>query len=230
MWKHVRDHRSVLAAAEKRLLVALARRLPGWVTSDQLTALAFAAMCAAGAGFAMARWDRRALWLTVLALAVNWFGYSLDGTLARVRKAERPRYGFYLDHVVDIVGATALFGGLAASSFMSPFIALGLLVAYLLVSGEVFLATASHGVFRMSFAGIGPTELRIVLAAGAFALLGDPRVDLGALGRHPLFDVGGVAAGAGLLVALSAGVARNLRTLGRLEPPSVSHAVRSVRL
>jgi phosphatidylglycerophosphate synthase len=218
MLHHVREHRSLLAAAEKRLLVRIARALPGWVTSDHLTVLAFAAMCAAGAGFVLARWDVRALALVVVALAVNWFGDSLDGTLARVRKAERPRYGFYVDHVVDIVGATALFAGLALSPFMSAPVALALLVLYLLVSGEIFLATAAHGTFRMSFAGIGPTELRILLAAGAVALVRDPRVDLGAAGVYPLFDVGGAVAIAGLCLALAGGVARNVRHLSRLEP------------
>ena len=166
MSEHVRDHRSLLATAEKRLLIAIAQRLPLWVHSDHLTGLAMAAMAVASAGYVLARWDTRALWLVVFALAVNWFGDSLDGTLARVRKVERPKYGFYVDHVLDIVGITLLFGGLAASPFMSPVIALALLVAYLLVSGEVFLATAVRGVFKMSFGGIGPTELRILLAIG----------------------------------------------------------------
>ena len=103
MSEHVRDHRSLLAAAEKRLLIAIAQRLPLWIHSDHLTALAMAAMVAAGGGYVLARWDTRALWLVVFALAVNWFGDSLDGTLARVRKVERPKYGFYLDHVLDIV-------------------------------------------------------------------------------------------------------------------------------
>jgi phosphatidylglycerophosphate synthase len=191
MSDHVRDHRSVLAAAEKRLLVRIAHRLPWWVHSDHLTGLAMVAMIVAAAGFVLARWDTRALWLVVIGLAVNWFGDSLDGTLARVRRAERPRYGFYLDHVLDIIGITILMGGLACSPFMTPVIALGLLVAYLLVAGEVFLATAVRGVFRMSFAGVGPTELRILLAIGAIALRGDPQVDLGAFGPMPLFDAAG---------------------------------------
>src|SRR5688572_16012790 len=166
MSNHVREHGALTAAAEKRLLIWIAARLPRWLTSDHLTLLALAAMALAGAGYALARFDRRALWLVVAALFLNWFGDSLDGTLARVRRAERPRYGFYVDHVLDIVGITLLMAGLAASGFMHPIVALALLVAYLLVSGEVFLATAVHSVFRMSFASFGPTELRIVLAAG----------------------------------------------------------------
>src|SRR6186997_3652023 len=117
---HVREHRSILAAAEKRLLIYIAERLPRSINSDHLTFLALAGMALAGAAFAAARWDLRALWIVVFALAVNWFGDSLDGTLARVRKVERPKYGFYVDHVLDIVGITLLFGGLATSPFMSP--------------------------------------------------------------------------------------------------------------
>jgi phosphatidylglycerophosphate synthase len=156
--------------------------------------------------------------VVVAALVVNWFGDSLDGTLARVRRAERPRYGFYVDHVLDIVGISLLLAGLACSGFMTPLIASALLVAYLLVSAEVFLATAANGVFRMSFLGFGPTELRILLAIGALALFGDPHVDLGILGRQRLFDVGGTVAAIGLVVALGCAVMVNTRALARSEP------------
>jgi phosphatidylglycerophosphate synthase len=220
MADQVRENNGLLAAAEKRLLIGIATRLPSRVTSDGLTLLALVAMVAAGAGFALARWDTRWLWLVVIGLAANWFGDSLDGTLARVRRAERPRYGFYIDHVVDLVGTTALVAGLAISGFMSPLLALSLLAAYLLVSGELFLATAVHKVFRMSFAGVGPTELRIVLALGAMALMSDPQVDMGPLGTFRLFDVGGAVAIGGLMAAFVVGTARNARALARLEPGS----------
>ena len=214
---HVREHRSILAAPEKRLLIFIAERLPKAINSDHLTTLALVAMGMAGAAFAAARWDRRALWLVVAALALNWFGDSLDGTLARVRRAERPRYGFYVDHVLDIAGTTLLCAGLACSPFMTPAIALALLIAYLLVAGEVFLATAAHGVFRMSVGGIGPTELRIILAAGAIALLRNPHVSIGSLTVR-LFDVGGAVAAAGLLAAFTAAVVRNATALATAEP------------
>ena len=214
---HVREHRSILAASEKRLLIFIAERLPRPINSDHLTTLALAAMGMAGAAFAAARWDRRALWLVVVALALNWFGDSLDGTLARVRRAERPRYGFYVDHVLDIAGTTLLCAGLACSPFMTPAIALALLIAYLLVAGEVFLATAVHGVFRMSVGGIGPTELRILLAAGAIALLRDPHVSIGPFTVR-LFDAGGAVAAAGLVAAFALSVARNTCTLAAAEP------------
>jgi archaetidylinositol phosphate synthase len=215
---HIRQHGSLLAAPEKRLLVWIAHRLPRRVNSDHLTLLALAAMAGAGAAFAAARFWPPALWLVVVALAVNWFGDSLDGTLARVRRTERPRYGFYVDHVLDIIGITLLLGGLACSGYMTPLVAGITLIAYLLVSAEVFLATAAHGVFRMSFLWFGPTELRIVLAAGTVALFNNPYADLGALGRHPLFDVGGVVATTGLVAALVSATVRNTRVLARMEP------------
>ena len=213
---HVREHNSILAAAEKRLLVFIAERLPRSVDSDHLTSLALAGMALAGAAFALARWDRRSLWLVVVALAINWFGDSLDGTLARVRRAERPRYGFYIDHVLDIAGATLLFGGLACSPFMTPVVALGVLIAYLLVSGEVFLSTAVSGVFKLSVAGIGPTELRIMLAAAALALLRNPQVRIGTV-SFPLFDFGGIVASACLLVVFAVSAVRNATALAAAE-------------
>jgi archaetidylinositol phosphate synthase len=215
---HIREHGSLLAASEKRLLIWIAQRLPGSIHSDHLTLLALLAMAAAGGAYAVAAVVPQALWLVIIALGVNWFGDSLDGTLARVRRVERPRYGFYVDHVLDIVGISLLLGGLACSGYMTPLVAMILLVAYLLVTAEVFLATAAHGVFRMSFLWVGPTELRIVLAIGTLALFRDPHVDLGVLGRHPLFDVGGVVAAAGLVVALVSSTVRNTRVLARLEP------------
>src|SRR4051812_12498965 len=226
MSDHVREQHSVLAAAEKRLLITIARRLPAAITSDHLTLLAFASMCLAGVGYGMAYDHRGWLWVPVGALALNWFGDSLDGTLARVRRLERPRFGFYVDHVVDIVGLTALMSGLAVSGFMSPVVALAWLVAYLLVSAEVFLATCVHSVFRMSFAGVGPTELRILLAVGTVALWNDPHVTVPSLGRVPLFDFGGVVAIVGLAVALAVSVSRNIAALARMEPGGSVRATR----
>ena len=218
MAEHIREHGSILAAAEKRLLVAMARRLPASIHSDHLTVLALLAMALAGVAFALARVDDHWLWIVVAALALNWYGDSLDGTLARVRHVERPRYGFYVDHVLDIVGATFLFAGLAVSGFMAPAMALSVLVAYLLVSGEVFLATCVRGVFRISFSGFGPTELRILLAIGTIALFRDPHVDVGIVGRLRLFDFGGLIAICGMSGALIASVVRNATALATLEP------------
>jgi archaetidylinositol phosphate synthase len=215
---HVREHRSVLAEAEKRLLIWMAERLPRWVSSDHLTALGALAMVGAGAAFAAASRAPQALALVPLFLAVNWFGDSLDGTVARVRNAQRPRYGFYLDHVVDIVNTTVLFGGMALSGLIAPWIAASLLVCYLLLSAESFLATHTLGVFKISFAGFGPTELRILLSIGALAAMAKPVVAMPILGPAYLFDVGGLVGVAGMLVVFVVSAVRNTAALYRAEP------------
>ena len=165
-----RKQLSMLATVEKKTLIWLAQRMPAWVNSDHLTLLGFVAMFAAGLLYWAASWDRRALLGVIVALAVNWFGDSLDGTLARVRNRLRPRYGFYVDHITDAIGTFFLMGGLALSSYMSPFIALGLLIAYLLLSIEVYLTTYTIGSFHLSFWSFGPTELRVLLCIGNIAL------------------------------------------------------------
>ena len=214
---HVREHRSVLARAEKRLLIHIAARLPTAVTSDHLTALALVAMVIAGAAFATIHATAWGAGLFVVALAVNWFGDSLDGTVARVRDQQRPRYGYYVDHVLDLAGTTALVAGMAASGLMSPAIAIALLAVYCLVSAESYLATHSLGVFRISFAGVGPTELRILLAVGAVFVAREPWVTVA--GRHLLlFDLGGIIATGGLLAAFVASSVRNARALSVADP------------
>ena len=210
---HVREHGSVLAAAEKRALVWMAKRLPSWVTSDHLTLLGFASMLLAGMAYWAARQNPMALVLVVIALAINWFGDSTDGTLARVRNQQRPRFGFYVDHVIDIVGTFFLLGGLALSGYMSPLVALGVLVAFLMVTAEVFLATHVLQVFHLSFLRVGPTELRILLAVGTLYLLHKPWVYLGSIGPFLLFDVGGIMGIVGLALKLVVSTIRNTRTL-----------------
>jgi archaetidylinositol phosphate synthase len=216
--QHVRDQRSVLAAAEKRALIWIAGRLPGWVTSDQLTCLGLASMAAAGAAFAATRIAPVAALGVVAALAANWVGDSLDGTLARVRDQQRPRYGFYVDHVIDVAGTAFLLGGMACSGHMTPTVALAVLAAYLMVSAESYLATHALGVFRMSFFGFGPTELRILLAIGALAVMHNPLIGSGPFAGMQLFDVGGVAAIAGLLGVFAFNAIRHTRLLSRVEP------------
>ena len=165
---HTRDHRSVLAQVEKQALIWMAERLPRFINSDHLSALGLTAMAAAGASFALYPLSPTlAASGVIAALTLNWFGDSLDGTLARVRQQQRPRYGYYVDHVIDVAGASLLFGGLALSELMNPLMAMTLLATYLLVSAETYLATHARGIFKMSFLGIGPTELRIIIAARA---------------------------------------------------------------
>jgi len=196
------------AAVEKRALLWMAAHTPASISPDHLTALGLAAQIGAGACYALAsnlNQPRKRYWLlgVIACLAVNWLGDSLDGTLARVRQRLRPRYGFYVDHMVDTVGALALMGGLALSGYMHPWIAMGLLVAFLMLSIQTYLATYTLGEFRLSFWRFGPTELRILLAVGNLALLWKPVIHfLG--GKYRLFDFGGAIglAGMGLMLVV----------------------------
>jgi archaetidylinositol phosphate synthase len=215
---HSREHHSVLADVEKRTLIWIARRLPDSISSDHLTVLGALAMIGAGAAFAAVPVTRWALTLVPVFLAVNWFGDSLDGTVARVRNAQRPRYGFYVDHVVDIANATVLFAGLGLSGIASPWIAAALLVSYLLLCAESFLATHTLGVFRISFSGFGPTELRILLSIGALVAIDRPLVHPLGLGEYRLFDIGGAIGTIGMLLVFLISAVRNTRALYRAEP------------
>jgi phosphatidylglycerophosphate synthase len=201
-----RINRSLTAAAEKRLLVWIAERMPRGIHSDHLTGLGFASQILAGAAYAAASITPYALLSASAFIVLNWLGDSLDGTLARVRNRQRPRYGFYVDHVIDSFGSAALMLGLGLSGYLDLRIALGMLIAFLLVSAESYLATYTLGRFHMSHALFGPTEVRILLVIGNMALLVHPEVPL--LGSHfRLFDVGGVVAIAGMvLMAISAAV------------------------
>jgi phosphatidylglycerophosphate synthase len=215
---HRRDNRGLLAAAEKRLLIWMARRLPGAITSDHLSLVGLGSMALAGTALAFAPFTSWAPTVVVLALAANWFGDSLDGTVARVRGQQRPRYGFYVDHVIDLAGTTFLLAGLAASGLMTPALAAIVLAAFLLVSAESYLATHAAGIFRISFAGCGPTELRIILAVGIITAVRKPVVTLGPLGPQRLFDVGGVVAASLMALAFIVTAVGRTRALFLAEP------------
>ena len=218
---HRRENTGLLATVETRTLRWIARRLPSRVNSDHLSALGLGAMAAAGLSFAAFRFSPWAVVGVVAALVVNWFGDSLDGTVARVRNQQRPRYGFYVDHVIDLAGTTFLLGGLACSGLMSPLIAALALAGFLLVSAETYLATHASGVFRMSFMGFGPTELRILIAIGAIKAAADPWVSLGAIGSVRLFDLGAVVAAAGMASVFVVSAVRNTLALSAADPRPV---------
>ena len=213
----VRVHEAVTANLEKQLLIWIAKRLPAWVNSDHLTALGAAAMLGVGACFWI---GGGALSMVIPLLALNWFGDSLDGTLARVRNRQRPRYGYYVDHVLDATGFAALVGGLILGAHMTAGIGLSFLAAYFLLLVEIALATHARGVFTISFFKLGPTELRILLAAGTLQLM---RADAVQLFSHRLllFDVGGVVGIAGFLLTFAVAAFRNGAALYREEtlPP-----------
>src|SRR5215472_170420 len=207
---------SLLAPLEKKALIWLARHAPGWINSDHLTALGLASLAGAGLSYWFARWNTAGLWLVILFLSLNWLGDSLDGTLARVRNQQRPRYGFYVDHVVDAFGTFFLLAGLALSGYMSERVAAGLLIAYFMLSIEVYLATYTIGTFHLSFWKFSPTELRILLAIGNLALLYRPQVQLGGK-TYQLFDVGGAAGVTGMAATLIVAVATHTARLYRAE-------------
>ena len=211
-----RQQESLLAGVEKRCLLWLAQRMPERVNSDHLTLLGLAAMLLAGTSYALsARWP----WLLLAVnawLAVNWFGDSLDGTLARYRNQQRPRYGFYVDHIVDSISALFLIGGLAISGQMSAWPAMGILVSFYLLSIDSYLATYTIGTFRLSFWKFSPTELRILLAVGNAAALLYPTTHV--FGQtFKFFDLAGGIGAAAMMVVVIISVLRNTRTLYREE-------------
>jgi phosphatidylglycerophosphate synthase len=207
---------SFLAPLEKKCLVWLARRTPPWINSDHLTALGLASLAGAGLSYWYAHWRRRGLAMAIVCLCLNWLGDSLDGTLARVRNCLRPRYGFYVDHIADAFGTFFLLGGLGLSGYMSQGVAAGLLIAYFMLTIEVYLATYTLGTFHLSFWKFSPTELRILLMIGSVALIWRPWVRLWG-GTYRLFDVGGVVGIAGMSLMLVNAAVRHTIELYRAE-------------
>jgi len=208
----IRIQESMLAPIERRTLIWLARRLPDRVTPDTLTLLGLVSLFLAGVAYASTRYWPSALFLVNIFIAANWFGDSLDGTLARVRDKQRPRYGFYVDHVVDALGAFFILSGFALSGFVHAGVALGMLVAFLLVSVESYLATYALGRFRLSYWKFGPTELRILLAVGNVVAYFKPNVVLFGF-EFRFFDVGFVCGIVGLVAVLIRALVRNTREL-----------------
>jgi phosphatidylglycerophosphate synthase len=211
-----RSHTSLLASVEKRTQIAIARSLPARVNSDHLTVLGFLALLAAGVSYAFAGIEPLCLLLVIPLLALNWFGDSLDGTLARVRDCQRPRYGFYVDHILDAIGMSGLMAGMALSGFISPLVASVFLIVYLLLSIEIYLATYAVGTFHLSYWSFGPTELRILLVIGNLFVLRRP--DVAIAGRHfLLFDVGFAIGACALAVILVQATVKHTRDLYRQE-------------
>jgi phosphatidylglycerophosphate synthase len=209
----------LLAEPERRVLRAIATRLPAWITSDHLTLLGVLAATGTGVAYALSGPHPAALWAASALLAVNWLGDSLDGTLARVRHAERPRYGYYLDHAVDAYATAAIGLGLGLSPFVSFGVALGLVVVYLVLSINVYLESAVFGAFRLGYGRLGPTEVRLILIAVNTGLAVHGHVPgLGSIPIRLLADGVLVAVGVGMLALLAVRFARNLRALASLEP------------
>jgi len=183
------------------------------------------AMILAGASYLLARWHPVGLLLATGCLALNWFGDSLDGTLARVRNRQRPRYGFYVDHIVDSFGALFLMSGLAASRYVDWRVAMGMLVAFLLLSIESYLASYTLGIFRLSFAKFGPTEIRILLAVGNTVLWFRPAIKVPGL-SYRLLDFGGLVAVGAMGVMVVVATVWHTRELYQLETLPEDRSIR----
>jgi phosphatidylglycerophosphate synthase len=208
---------ALTAALEKRALVWMAGRAPGWVSSDGLTLLGLGAQVAAGLCYALARLDRGWLLAASFCIVLNWLGDSLDGTLARVRQQQRPRYGFYVDHMVDVFGSIALMGGLGCSSLLHWPVAVALLLGFLVLASESFLATHTLDRFQLSQGIFGPTEIRILLILGTLAALHSRYATLFGH-RMLLFDVGGAIGAVAMLGMALAITLRHTAELYRQEP------------
>jgi phosphatidylglycerophosphate synthase len=214
-----REKTFLLARPEARVLEWIARRLPRWVMPDHLTALGVLAAIGIAAAYVLSNGDPVWLWAASGLLVVHWLGDSLDGTLARVRRIERPRYGYYLDHLVDAI-ATALIGiGLGLSPHMLLAVGLVIVIAYLVLSINTYLETNTLGVFSLGYGRLGPTEARIgLVAVNTLLAVGlVPSFTAAGLGLGVL-DAFGLALAALMLGGLGVRVARNLRELARLEP------------
>jgi archaetidylinositol phosphate synthase len=211
-----RIQRSFLASIEKQILTWLAGRTPRTISPDHLTLLGFISQILAGVSYALSRINPEMLLIGVACLALNWLGDSLDGTLARVRNQQRPRYGFYVDHVSDAIGAFFLMGGLAMSGYIHPQISVGMLIAFLLLSIESYLATYTLARFKLSYWKFGPTEIRVLLALGNLALLRHSLIRI--LGHCILlFDLGGIIAILGMGAMLVTSAIRHTTQLYRAE-------------
>jgi phosphatidylglycerophosphate synthase len=213
-----REKTFLLARPEGRVLEWVARRLPARVTPDHMTALGVLAALGIGAAYWLTLRDPAWLWVASGLLVIHWLGDSLDGTLARVRRIERPKYGYYLDHLVD-AGATIVIGaGLGLSPYMSLVTGLAIVVVYLALSINTYLETQVFGVFSLGYGRFGPTEARVGLIALNLALLAGASF---AVSGQGLIDLAGLAAAALMLVALGVRAARNLRVLAAREPAGV---------
>jgi archaetidylinositol phosphate synthase len=208
-----RSKEFILAVPEARVLEWVARRLPRRVMPDHLTALGVLASLGIAAAYVLSNGDKAWLWAASGLLVVHWLGDSLDGTLARVRKAERPRYGFYLDHLVDAFATAAIGIGLGLSPYMLLAVGFAIVVAYLILSINTYLETHAFGVFTLGYGRFGPTEARLMLIAVNTLLA------LGLVGSG-LLDLFGIGLAAAMVAALILRAGRNLRRLAKLEPVS----------
>lgn len=220
MTGHDRTSEFLLRRLESRILPWLAARLPRRVVPDHLTLLGIVASAGVAASYMLTNQDPAWLWAASALLVVQWFGDSLDGTLARFRRIQRPRYGFYLDHVVDAFSTVAIGLGLGLSPYMLLSVALAIVIGYLVLSVNVYLETYVYDEFSFGYGWLGPTEARLALIGLNTVAATVGPLEFGVLGvGATVFDVVGVGAALGMAALLLVRIARNLGRLARLEPP-----------
>lgn len=211
-----RIQESILAPLERICLDWLAVRVSPWLNADSLTAIGLTAMLLAGMSYVLASWWSPFMLVTNFWIAVNWFGDSLDGTVARVRYEQRPRYGFYVDHMGDTLGALFLISGLALSTYISMGLAVALMIGFLLLSINAYLATYTLATFRLSIWKLSPTEMRLMLIVINTAAFVSPTLSI--FGRQfLLFDAIGIVGVVGMAVALVFSVVNNVLSLYRID-------------
>ena len=208
-----------LAGPERRLLRAIAERMPARIRSNHLTVLGVLGAIGTGLGYALSSGHPAWLWLASGMLIVNWLGDSLDGTLARVRHHERPKYGYYIDHIVDAFTVTVIAGGIGLSPYVRLDLALALVVVYLTLSINVYLESAVFGVFKIAYGRIGPTEARLgVILLNALLYLGALRLVWLEEGLSFLANLAIGLLTLGMFLMLVVRFGKNLYRLARMEP------------
>lgn len=222
----VRIQTSFLNPLEKKALVWLADRQPKWMTSDILTFIGFLGAVIIAVGYALSGKNLAFLWLSTAGWIINWYGDSLDGTLARVRKQQRPVYGFFIDHTVDCINESVMIIGIGMSPFMSFDIAMLCLVAYLLISVYVYISAHLKGEFKLTYGKMGPTELRVILIIINTLLFFIPwtretYVTVQALGNLfvlSILDIIGILIFIGILIAYFGSLIKDGREYAKADP------------
>ena len=218
---------SVFNSLEKKALVWMAERMPRWVNSDMLTGVGIVGAVIVAVGYFLSAINLNWLWLASFGFVVNWFGDSLDGTLARVRNTQRPLYGFYLDHNIDGINEALMIIGAGLSPLFDLRIALLALAAYLLLSMYVYINAHLKNEFRLTYAGLGPTEFRIIVIIVNTVYLYTPGLrawssSVSILGRpfnFGVFDIVGLVIVAILIIIYIVSFIGSAREFSRLDPP-----------
>lgn len=218
--KHKRINDILLGPLERPALQWLAAHMPSWMNPDILTLIGIFGAVIIFAGYVLSNVQAAFLWLATVGFVVNWFGDSLDGTLARYRKIERPKYGFFVDHTVDSFSQLIIFAGLGLSPYISFELALLALVGYLLMSILVYVDTYVTGVFKISYGKLGPTEMRAIaiILNIAFLYLSVPTIDL-PIGQVSVYDLLTLAIALLLILIYIYSTIRRAGELAKLESP-----------